>query len=304
MRLKLLVVLLALALLPCSCRLSKRGASGVAERDMEMSAVVPAPAAPAEVAPASYQTADASMPTTKRMIIQKIQMKLIVEDARAAGAKVEGIVASAGGYIATSSSRKTQGQPTVSFTVRVPVDKLDSVLKQFRALALDVDSESVSGEDVTEEYVDVQARLRNEQAYEKELLELLAETRRRTGKAEDVLAVYNQVKETRGRIEQMQARSQYLEKMSSLATIDLELEPSALSQPIAVAGWHPTGTMRDAARTLVGALQGLVDIVIVLVIVVLPVTILIALPIWGLFRLYRHFRPRRAAPAPAAPTAA
>jgi len=290
MRQKPLVVVLTLALLSISCGPSafekrrSEGVAGVAETDETQMAAMVTPAAPEQAAAAP----------TQRMIVQKIQMKLIVEDAQATAIKAKKIVTDAGGYVATSTTWKDEGQLSARLTVRVPADKLDSVLQQLRALSLDVDSESISGEDVTEEYVDLQARLRNEQAFEKELLELLTETRRRTGKAEDVLAVFNQLKEARGRIEQMQARSQYLEKMSALATIDLELTPSALSQPIAIGGWHPTGTVRKAIRALLRALQLLVDIIIVLVIVALPLVLIVLLPFIGLRRLYGRLRRSRA----------
>jgi hypothetical protein len=285
-----LPVFLALVLLSVSCGSS----SSPRQASLEEASVQPAmaPSAPREAG-------EAGAPATDRMIVKKVQMTLIVENAQSAAIKAEKIVTDAGGYVATSNSWKDEGAVRARLTVRVPANKLDAVLGQFRALAMEVDSESISGEDITEQYVDLQASLRNEQAYEKELLALLTETRQRTGKAADVLAVYNQLKETRGRIEQMQARSQYLEKMSALATIDLELTPSALSQPIAVGGWHPTGTIREAIRVLLRALQILVDIVIVLVIVVLPLVILVLLAFFGLrglYRLVRRSRPQTPAP--------
>ncbi len=253
-------------------------------------ATAPKPAQEA-VTPVAYPAdrAATSVPT-KRMIVQTASLRLIVKDAPNALQAVKQVVAAQQGYIATSRTWKEDGEPSSQVTIRVPSEKLEVTLKQLRALALDVDSESLSGEDVTEEYVDLQASLRNEQAYERELLELLTQTRQRTGNADDLLAVYNRVNEVRGRIEKMQGRMQYLEKTSSMATINLELIPSSLAQPINVAGWHPTGTVRTSIRALLRALQVLVDIVIVLVIVALPIALIILLPIFGALRLLRRRR--------------
>jgi len=236
----------------------------------------------------------ASLPT-KRMIVQTASLRLIVKDAPHALETVKQIVAAQQGYIASSKTWKEEGEPSSQVTIRVPSEKLQATLGQLRALALDVDSEALSGEDVTEQYVDLQASLRNEQAYERELLELLTQTRQRTGSADDLLAVHNRVNEVRGRIEKMQGRIQYLEKTSSLATIILELIPSSLAQPINVAGWHPTGTVRTSIRALLRALQVLVDIVIVLVIVALPIGAIVLLPVFGVLRLVRRRRVAKAA---------
>ncbi len=257
-------------------------------------AVTPAPAQEA-VTPVAYQ-ADRAAGTvpTKRMIVQTATLRLIVKDAPNALEAVKKVAAAQQGYIAASKTWKQDGEPSSQVTIRVPSEKLELTLRQLRALALDVDSESLSGEDVTEEYVDLQASLRNEQAYERELLELLTHTRQSTGSADDLLAVYNRVSEVRGRIEKMQGRIQYLEKTSAMATINLELIPSALAQPINVAGWHPTGTVRTSIRALLRTLQVLVDIVIVLVIVALPIALIILLPIFGALRLLRRRRTAKA----------
>ncbi len=243
------------------------------------------------VTPVAYQADKAATPVpAKRMIVRTATLRLIVKDAPNALDAVKRVVAAQQGYIATSRTWKEDGEPSSHVTIRVPSEKLEQTLRELRALALDVDSESLSGEDVTEEYVDLQASLRNEQAYERELLELLTETRQRTGRADDLLAVYNRVSEVRGRIEKMQGRIQYLEKTTSMATINLELVPSSLAQPINVAGWHPTGTVRTSIRALLRALQVLVDIAIVLVIVALPIALIILLPIYGALRLLRRRR--------------
>ena len=217
-------------------------------------------------------------------------------DTQASLEAVQSLAGELGGYVASSRTWHTEEQLSASLTLRVPADQLNTALEKLRALALEVDSESITGEDVTQEYVDLEARLRNEEAYEKELLALLTETRERTSRAEDILAVYERLTEVRGRIEQIKGRMQYLENMSAMATITVELIPSELMQPITVAGWHPTGTARSAIRALINALQFFVYAGIWIVLFGLPVLIIIALPIVVLWYVIRWVRRRKRKP--------
>jgi len=249
---------------------------------------------PAVEVPAGYGAADEEKARiAERMVIHTVDLRLIVKDTQASLEAVQSLAGELGGYVASSRTWHIEEQLSASLTLRVPADQLNTALEKLRALALEVDSESISGEDVTQEYVDLEARLRNEEAYEKELLALLTETRERTSKAEDILAVYERLTEVRGRIEQIKGRMQYLENMSAMATITVELVPSELMQPITVAGWHPTGTARSAIRALINALQFFVDAIIWVVLFGLPVLIFIALPFAVLWYVIRWLRRRK-----------
>lgn len=250
--------------------------------------------APVSEAPSGYGVADEEKARiAERMVIHTVELRLIVKDTQASLEAVHNLAGELGGYIASSRTWHAEEQLSASLTLRVPADQLNTALEKLRALALDVDSESVTGEDVTQEYVDLEARLRNEEAYEEELLALLTETRERTSDAEDILAVYERLTEVRGRIEQIKGRMQYLENMSAMATITVELVPSELMQPITVAGWHPTGTARSAIRALINALQFFVDAGIWIVLFGLPVLIIIALPLVVLWYVIRWLRRRK-----------
>jgi hypothetical protein len=250
--------------------------------------------APVPEAPAGYGAVDEDTARiAERMVIHTVELRLIVGDTQASLKAVQTLAGELDGYVASSRTWHTDEQLSASLTLRVPADQLNTALEKLRALALEVDSESISGEDVTQEYVDLEARLRNEEAYEKELLALLTETRERTSDAEDILAVYERLTEVRGRIEQIKGRMQYLENMSAMATITVELIPSELMQPITVAGWHPTGTARSAIRALVNALQFFVDAGIWIVLFGLPVLIIIAIPFVVLWYIIRWVRRRK-----------
>jgi hypothetical protein len=240
-------------------------------------------AAPAEANAASGET-DQSQEVGPRLIIKRADLALVVQDSEAAVEAVRQTTEALGGYISGSTSYRVGsdengGQVQANITVRVPATEIDRALKQFKSLALRVNSENIATEDVTQEYTDVQSRLRNLEATEQELLALLSEVRKRpNATTDDILTVYRRITEVRDEIEKLKGRQQYLDNQVQLATIALTLTPDELSQPVIEPGWRPQQTLRSAFRALQNALQAIADLVIWLVIFVLPVLILIALP--------------------------
>jgi len=253
----------------------------VVERVVEMEVPVSAPAALA--------------PISERMIIRTVELVMYVNDVEASFDEIQKLAEDMGGYVASANTWHQGEYTRARLTIRVPANRLDSALERIKALATEVERESTSGEDVTEEYTDLEARLRNLEATEVELRELLATVRQRTGKAEDILAVHRELTNIRGQIEQIKGRMQYLEQMSALATIHIELTPDVLSRPLTVGRWEPKGTAANAVRALIQVLQFLVEAGIWLVIVGLPILILIAVPTLILILVIRAWRRRRRA---------
>jgi hypothetical protein len=230
---------------------------------------------------AQWSKANAGMPGVEnvdRKIIYNVSLHLIVKDTSDAFAQIRRLAQEMGGFVSESNVWRDEGHPRASVTVRVPVGKLEDALAEFRALALDVEGESLDSQDVTEEYVDLGARLKNEQRTEAELLELL-ESRSEMGKTADILEVHRELGQVRGRIEQIQGQMNYLENLSAMATVRIQLTPDVLMQPIDVGGWRPQGTARNAVRMLLRTVQFFGDAAIVFVIYILPTLVLIAIPV-------------------------
>ncbi len=103
----------------------------------------------------------------------------------------------------------------ISFRVRA--ENFDQAMAALHNLADDVRSESTSGQDVTEEYVDLNARLTNLQAAEAQLLKLMEQA----GDVSDILAVQQELVQTRGEIEQTKGRMQYLEQSAAMSLIQV-----------------------------------------------------------------------------------
>lgn len=221
--------------------------------------------------------------TTERMVIRNATLDLVVRDTRQALSEIEKLAKELGGYVTSLNVYRYEKGETASVTLRVPAEQLDLALERLRGLATTVRHESISGEDVTEEFVDLESRLRHLEAKEKQLLEFLK-------KAEDteaVLAVYEHLSQTQAEIEQVKGRMQFLKNQVALATITVNLTPDVMAQPLETGGWNLPKTIRNAIQTLLRVLEFLVKALIYLVIVVLPVLLLLALIGFGVFLLIR-----------------
>jgi len=227
----------------------------------------------------------------QRLIIRNASLDLIVADTQAAMDEITRLVNELGGYVVESNVYQYQEGLQATLTLRIPAEKLDLALERFRALATEVRSERITGQDVTQEYTDLQSYLRNREAVQARLLEYLekAET------TEDALAVDQQLRQIEAEIEQTKGRIQYLEQSAALSQVTITLTPDELAQPIQVGGWHPKGTLRNAFQSLIRVMQFLVDALIVIVVLILPTAIVVAAPFVGLFFLIRYFVRRRRA---------
>ncbi len=111
-----------------------------------------------------------------------------------------------------------------SITIRVMAERLDEALSRIKSGALSVENEAVSGQDVTQQYVDLTSRLNNLEAAETQLQSIMEDARR----TEDVLSVYNELVRIRGEIETIQGQIQYFSESAAFSSISVELVPEAL----------------------------------------------------------------------------
>lgn len=253
----------------------------------------PAPAAGQAAAPG--QGAPASPPPAQsRKLIRTVELELAVKDTGAAAGRVQEIVAAHGGFVESMNAQRAESLMYYEMTLRLPAERLDEALAAIKGLAVRIDREQLATEDATSRYVDLQSNLRTLTATETELRELLAESRERGRKVEDVMAVYRELTGIRGQIEQIQGQLQSIDRLSALSTLRLQLRPDVAAAPI-VRGdeWRPWETVRGSARALLKILQFLVNALIIAVIVILP----ILLPVWLLLRFLRR-RKRRHDEAP------
>lgn len=158
-----------------------------------------------------------NLPVSGPMIIRTAELSLITKEFDKARANLEAILKRHGGYVGELKVNDATGSGrALTATLRVPADQLDAMLAEVKALGR-VDSESQSGQDVTSQYIDLQARLSNARNTETRLTDLL---RDRTGKLSDVLAVERELDRVRGEIEQMEAERENMANQVGFATLN------------------------------------------------------------------------------------
>ena len=230
-----------------------------------------------------------------RKIIRTATLELEVEVVGAAVQEVESIAVAAGGFVSRSSvfieeppelgeeddvaPRRTQ---TATVTIRVPAEVYASVMSQLRGIAEEVKSEISEASEVTEEYTDLQARLRNLEATEAGYLELLTKAE----EIPDILTVQDRINSVRLEIEQVQGRINLLDSLTDLATITVQLTLPLVpvEEPDGGQGWAAEAwdTAWEGSQDAVVAL-GTVAIVGGVVLAWLAIPALVALAAWRLF---------------------
>ena len=162
--------------------------------------------------------ADAAPAHISRKIIYDARIDLLVKSLDATEQAVLELIKDHNGFLAESNiAARTGTQRDATWRVRVPVDHFDSFVSAVSKLG-EVRTNHVGSQDVTEEFADLEARIRNKQEEEKRLLKHLADS---TGKLEDILAVERELSRVRGEVEQMQGRLRFLANRADLSTVTI-----------------------------------------------------------------------------------
>lgn len=164
--------------------------------------------------------------------------------------------------------------------IKVPSSKFDEANAAIKGISTVVMNESSTASDVSAQFADLEAQIKNKYAEEAAFIRILDTN---TGKITDILAVTRELSRVRGEIERLEAQKKYMESQTDMAEISI-----SLSEDVRVGAvtdtWRPWQTVKDALNRLVGQFRGLVDGIIYFVVTVLPFFLLYLL---GLFVLYR-----------------
>ncbi|PIS39050.1 MAG: hypothetical protein COT34_00595 [Candidatus Nealsonbacteria bacterium CG08_land_8_20_14_0_20_43_11] len=191
---------------------------------------------------------------TSRLVIRTGTINIVVKNITDSVKSIVQYTENKGGWIVLSGVTEQKEIPSGSVTVRVPAEIFDEAMVYFKGLAEKVSYEGTQGQDVTEEYTDLQSQLRNLEATESQLLKIME----RSGTITEVLAVQRELTTIRGQIEQTKGRIQYLETSARMATISINLALSEELLPIPPAEkWRPVYIIKQAWRNLLGSLRGI-----------------------------------------------
>jgi len=237
-------------------------------------------------APVSNTANDEVGNSTERLIVKTGSLSMVVSDVRSAIAAVSKYAIEKKGFVVSSNVAKEDLALTGEIVIRIPSAQFDAGVAQVKTFG-QVESESVTGQDVTSEYVDLGSQLKNLNATESQLLSIM----QRAVKIEDVLAVQEQLTQVRGQIESIQGRMKYLKESAQLSslTVYLSTDPSTLPVKDEQNAWKPWAVVKDSVRGLLAVGQALVNVLIWLVIYI-PLWVLIGLVVWGVVRLVKRVK--------------
>lgn len=227
-----------------------------------------------------------------RKLIRTVDLDLRVDDPDAAADQIRELAAEAGGYVAEVNAYRREELLHYRISIRIPADELDAVVDAVKLLAVEVEHEHLRTEDVTEKFVDLEARLRTLRLTEGELQALLADARSQGSKADEIIAIYRHLTEIRTSIEQLQGQLNALDSLITYSTVNLELTPTEAARPLVTDRWRPSETVRGSVRALVGSLEVIADLAIMLVIVVVPIALLVVLIVWLTIKAFRKVQAR------------
>ena len=228
--------------------------------------------------------------TQQRKIIRNANLTLETGSPEEASRKIQQIAESKNGFVITSETRTSDQSggsaiTTIKVSLRVPAERFDQTISEIRQTATRTVTEKVEGQDVTEEFIDVQARLNAKKALEAQFLEIMKQAR----SVADALQVQTEIAEVRGEIERLEGRRKFLESQTSLSTITVSLQtPAVFAQ-------GSTGFFSKLADAFGDGIDAALNVVLFLItafLALLPFFVLLGVPLYLLVR-YLKRRTRR-----------
>lgn len=216
-----------------------------------------------------------------KKIIKNGSIELKVDSAEEVFEEIAKIAKKLGGDIFSSNSRRqSNGNLRGNLVVKIPVDKFDEGMKMIKEAGEKVIFESVNADDVTMEYIDLEARLNNKKAEEETFKKLLD----RTGNLSEVLNVTRELTRVRSEIDSLEGQLKYMTAQTDMSTINV-----TLTEFVQIAtdrdSWKPWRTITSSLHNLILNAQNFVDGLIKFVIVQLPILIIVALLILGAYKI-------------------
>jgi hypothetical protein len=230
---------------------------------------------------------------TERKIVRNADLQLETDAPEGAQQKITAIAEGQGGFVVesqqSSSDVRSATRDLVTMTVRVPSEKFGETLEEIRRTVNRVVVETVKSDDVTEEFIDIEAQLKAKKALEAQFLEIM----KRADTVDEALGVQRQLAEVRGEIERIEGRRRFLENQAALSTIKVRLQtPTALAANSEGFGYRLKESFGDGLNAALNFILGLVSFVVA----ALPFLIFIVLPIYLLVRYVLKKRRKRATP--------
>lgn len=223
-----------------------------------------------------YNAPVAPAPEVKdRMVVQNSYLSLVVKNVSSTLNEIKSYTTTIGGYMVNSNLDNPQDNTSGSVTLRIPSEKLDETLAKFRSLSVKVASERLDGTDVTDQFVDNEARMQVLNANMARFKELMGQAK----EISDILNVQQQVFSLQSQIDSIKGQNKYMEQTAKMSLVTIYLSTDEYSLPYAPSQpWRPDVIFKTAVRSMISNLRSLGSVAIwlfVYAVIWLPVLLII-----------------------------
>lgn len=229
---------------------------------------------------------------TQRKVVKNGSLKLLVKKVEETAEKIQNLAGRLNGFVGNSDIfEASSGIKSGSVVIRVPADRFNEAMEEIKKLAIKVERETANTQDVTEQYIDLEARLKSYRAEEEQYLQIM----RKAQTVEETLLVSQRLGEVRTRIEGAEGALQYLSRQVDMSTISVTLTAEADAEVFGIY-WRPLSVIKQGFR---GMLDGLVSYAngVIYILFALPVVLLwivtigiAGIAIWKIgYWVYRRF---------------
>lgn len=256
------------------------GGGGGSEKELSITAQVPV----------NQSEITQNQPVIERKIVRNADLNLEAVSPEESQRKIAQIADGKGGFVVesqqSSSDVRIGTRDIATMTIRVPAAKFTETLEEIRQTASRVIVETIKSDDVTEEFIDVEARLKAKKSLEGQFLEIMKQAK----SVQDALNVQTELSEVRGEIEKIEGRKRFLESQTALSTIKIRLQT-----PQAFAG-NSKGFFYELSQSIgkgFDAALGFILGFVTFLIAILPFLLFVVLPIYLVLRYFWRKRGRR-----------
>jgi hypothetical protein len=248
-----------------------------------------APAMDAELGYTEKSFVGNTVVQSERMIIKTGTVSIVVDDVKKSIEDIIKYTEEKGGFLVTSDVSKYDIEVSGNLTVRVPSKMLDETMAYVKAMG-EVQNEHVDGRDITEEYTDLEAKLGNLKATERQFLEIM----KNAVKIEDVLAVQRELSYVRGEIESLEGRMKYLKESVDLSSLTVYLSTNPENLPVVNEEdqWKPLAIFKEALRSLMDTGKSILNGLIWFG-VYLPIIIVVLFVAWFIKKRLRNKKKKK-----------
>ena len=260
-----------------------------------------APAATAAAGDGSAQTTSplAFSPAGSQLVIKDAEIALLVQDSPQALEQVTALTGQEGGYIISSQTWYQDGYLYATVRLGIPSLRFETALNTLRRIGIQVLKENAQGQDVTDQYIDLQSRLTNLEATAARVRDFLKDAKT----IEDSLRINQQLAELEDQINQVKGQMHFVEGRTAYSTVTINLvpqyptptptmTPTAMPTPTATPPWNPGSTFGKASGVLSKQFQAFVDGAIWIGVVIGPWALLIAVAYLALRGFFRKALPK------------